>query len=453
MTIKVRIALASAVAALGLAIGMPVAQGADPVKLGTTLTPFGAERAGNKEGTIPAWEGGYVNPKDGLNAAGRRIDPFAADKPLYSITAKNMAQHEGKLSEGIKAMLQKYPDFRLDVYPTRRTAAAPQWVYDNTARNSFLGKLIDGGAGPQPANVYGGIPFPIPSSGIEAIWNHELRWRPPSIQLDRFRGYMVTAEGRPVHVLESNNEEQTAYYLKDGEKQFNGEYWLVRSFNSGPPIRAGEGIAGRLNLDESKSNTWVYLTGQRRVRKLPNSCCDTPTPFSAGVVSFDEVTVFTLRKDRFNWKLVGKQEMYIPYNSNRTLVPAKDSDVVGTHFVNPDHVRWELHRVWVVEATLKEGERHTSPKSRYYLDEDTWSAVLADRWDANGTLWRVPFMLPIVMPEVPAVMGLVWGVYDLNSGSMFVNRLMNESPTQVRVTEPFRDSIFTPDGMVGEGVR
>lgn len=215
MTIKVRIALASAVAALGLAIGMPVAQGADPVKLGTTLTPFGAERAGNKEGTIPAWEGGYVNPKDGLNAAGRRIDPFAADKPLYSITAKNMAQHEGKLSEGIKAMLQKYPDFRLDVYPTRRTAAAPQWVYDNTARNSFLGKLIDGGAGPQPANVYGGIPFPIPSSGIEAIWNHELRWRPPSIQLDRFRGYMVTAEGRPVHVLESNNEEQTAYYLKD----------------------------------------------------------------------------------------------------------------------------------------------------------------------------------------------------------------------------------------------
>lgn len=108
----------------------------------------------------------------------------------------------------------------------------------------------------------------------------------------------------------------------------------------------------------------MYLTGQRRVRKLPNSCCDTPHPTSAGIITFDEMETFATRLERFDWKLVGKKEMYIPYNSNRTLVPTEDSDVLGPKHLNPDTVRWELHRVWVVEAELQPGQRHTSPKSR-----------------------------------------------------------------------------------------
>lgn len=425
----------------------------EAARLKTDLTPFGAEKAGNKEGSIPAWSGGYTTPIPNYKNGDRRPDPFASEKPLYSISAKNMDQYAEKLTEGTKALMKKYSNFRIDVYPTHRTAAAPQWVYDNTFKNATRAKLVDGASGLQPEGAFGGIPFPIPKSGLEAIYNHELRWRPPTMKWDKFRGYMVTADGRQVPVLESSNEQQMPYYAKDGEGKFQGEYWLVRSFNSGPPVRAGEGIVGRANLDETKTGTWVYLTGQRRVRKLPNSCCDTPTPFSAGVVSFDEVNVFTARKDRFDWKLVGKKEMFIPYNSNRTLVPNKDKDVLGEHFLNPDHVRWELHRVWVVEATLKPGQRHTSPKSRYYLDEDTWIAVLADRWDANGQLARMPLSIPIVVPDAPALIDLSWGAYDLISGSMFMNVLMNESPSQIKLTTPFADAIFTPDGMIGEGVR
>ncbi len=448
-----KVTLLGAALAIGQQAGAAVSV-EEAAKLKTELTPFGAERAGSPDGTIPAWEGGYMDAIAGLDSDGRRADPFAKEKPLYSVNAENMDQYADKLSDGVQALMKKYPDFRIDVYPTHRTGAAPEWVYENTFKNATRAKLVEGSEGLRPDGAYGGIPFPIPQSGLEAIWNHELRWRPPVQKWDRFSGLTLTADGRHVQLVEASNEQLMPYYLRDGEEKFKGNFWMVRSMNSGPPIRAGEGIVGRLMLDEGKNATWVYLTGQRRVRKLPNNCCDTPTPFSAGTVSFDEVGVFGSSKDRYDWKLIGKQELIIPYNSNRTLVPTKYSEVLGEHFLNPDHVRWELHRVWVVEATLKEGQRHTSPRSRYYLDEDTWMAVLADRWDANDQLWRMPFSIPITAPEVPVTFDLTWGVYNLLSGSAFINVLMNESPSQVKVlSKPYPETLFTPDGLIGAGLR
>jgi Protein of unknown function (DUF1329) len=199
--------------------------------------------------------------------------------------------------------------------------------------------------------------------------------------------------------------------------------------------------------------SWVYLTGQRRVRKLPNPCCDTPTPFSAGVVTFDEVETYTGRLDRFDWKLVGKREMLIPYNVNMLSVPMKDTEVLSAGHLNPDHVRWELHRVWVVDASLRAGQRHPSPKARYYLDEDTWTAVTAERYDANGALARIPFSLLFNLPEVPAVMNATWGVYDLISGASYISTLFNEKKVQLEVIAPPPEIFFTPEAMAAENAR
>lgn len=444
-----------AVIALSLvAINALAATAEEAATLKSTLTPLGAEKAGNKEGTIPAWTGGLTGPTPGFVNGGRRPDPFAGDKPLYSITAKNMAQYGDKLTEGSKALLQKYPNsFRVDVYPTRRTAAAPQYVYDNTFKNATRTKLVEGAASPVPTDAFAGVPFPLPQSGTEVMLNHLLRWRAPSFALE-FTGYHTTPDGKRVLVLDTQNDNQIPYFEQNGAAgNFKGEYELVRSVNIGPPIRAGEAILARQNIDDSKTTAWVYLTGQRRVRKLPNACCDTPTPFSAGVVMFDEIEGFKGRLDRFDWKLVGKREMIIPYNSNRTLIPVKDFDVVGEHHLNPDHVRWELHRVWVVEATLKNGQRHTSPKSRYYVDEDSWIAVVGDRWDAKGQLSRMTYTIPVAMPDVPAQATAMWGTYDLTSGSMFVSYVQNEKKTQMRIMPRYKDEVFTPDAMAGEGVR
>ena len=445
--------LVASLSILCLASAAHAAVSADEAaQLKTTLTPLGGEKAGNKDGTIPAWTGA---PTEGAGlVGGKRQDPYGHEKPLFSITSKNMAQYAEKLTEGAKALLQKYPNsYRIDVYKTYRTAIAPKSVYDATLKNATNGKLIEGPAGPMPTGVYGGVPFPIPKSATEVMWNHALRWRGESWYWE-FKGYQGTQDGQWVNIGDTANDQTMPYYAPGGNaEKFNGDYWLVRSLTKGPAIRAGEAITGRLNTDESKTATWVYLTGQRRVRKLPNSCCDTPTPFSAGIASFDEVEVFNGRMDRFDWKLIGKKEIYIPYNSNKTAAAAKDTDLLGPHHLNPDYVRWELHRVWVVEATLKQGQRHTSPKSRYYIDEDSWTAVIAERYDASGQLTRVPFTTPVVMSDVPATVGLSWGIYDLIAGSTFVNGLVNERKAAYKTMPAYKDSVFTPEAMSGEGVR
>jgi hypothetical protein len=444
--------VASLLVALGSLEAAVTADEANALK--TTLTPLGAERAGNKDGTIPAWSGGLTTPTPGFKNGGRRPDPFAAEKPLFSVTAKNIAEHAAQLPDGAKLLLQRHPEsFRVDVYPTHRTAAAPQFVYDNTFKNATRVKLNQTTADPFPEGAFGGVPFPIPKSGAEVMWNSRLRWRGESWQV-QFNSYSVTPDGKRVVVTEARNDYQMPYYAVEGSaEKFNGEFSLVRSLNSGPAIRAGEAITGRESIVSDKSQVWVYLTGQRRVRKLPQACCDTPGAFAAGMVSFDEIEGFTGRLDRFDWKIVGKQEMLIPYNSNRTLQPLKDADVVGEKHLNPDHVRWELHRVWVVEATLREGQRHTSPKSRYYIDEDSWILVWGDRWDAKNQLARSQFNIPVAMPDLPAQAAVTWGAYDHVARTLFAALVMNEQKSQFTLQKRYPDTTFTPDAMAGEGVR
>ncbi|MEH6484685.1 MULTISPECIES: DUF1329 domain-containing protein [Pseudomonas] len=426
----------------------------EAAQLGKNLTPMGAEKAGNADGTIPAWDGGYTKVDPAYKQGGKRLDPFAAEKPLFSITAQNMAQYADKLSDGTKAMFAKYPEtYRVDVYPTHRTAAAPQWVYDNVAKNAVNATLVDSSAGRIPQGAYGGVPFPIPKDGTEAIWNHILNWRGTSVSM-HFRHYLMTADGTQVMTTDGKAIQEMPYYYPEGSaEKFEGDYWLFRLLNVGPPIRAGEQIMGRTNLNGDKSQAHVYLAGQRRVRKLPNACCDTPTPATAGVMSFDELSVFQGRIDRFNWKLIGKKEMYVPYNDNKVQTAAKPEDLFAKHHMNPDYVRWELHRVWVVEADLAPGKRHQLPKGRYYLDEDTWQAMLGDRWDANGQLAKTLWALPAVMPDIPAHATLSSGFYDLTSGAWFIQNVYTGLPEQYGVVDRYRKSEFSPAAMAGQGVR
>jgi hypothetical protein len=440
-------------AVLGGALGLHGMAGAasaeEAAQLGKTLTPLGAEKAGNKDGSIPAWDGGLTKPAAGYKSGGRRDqDPYAGEKPLFSITAKNMDQYADKLTDGTKAMLKKHASYRIDVYPTHRTAAAPQWVYDNTAKNAANAKLNEKQF---PVGAYGGIPFPIPKNGAEAMWNHLLNWRGESWSLN-MRAYLITSEGKPVMTVDAGAAQSMPYFYKDANAEAaGGNYWNIRLVNAGPPIRAGEAILGRLNLDAERDASYVYLAGQRRTRKLPNACCDTPTPATAGVMSFDEVGVFGGRLDRFDWKLAGKKEIFIPYNSNKSM-SGKDLDLIGTNHLNPDKVRWELHRVWVVEANLKPGVRHVAPKGKYYLDEDTWTAVLGDRWDAKGQLWKTTWQLPVMMPDLPATTPATFGFYDLLSNTWFANGVMNEKADQYKIMPRYPDATFAPDSL-NSGIR
>lgn len=425
-------------------------------KLKSSLTPLGGERAGNKDGAIPAWTGEGVKVPPGFTTAQRRPDPFAAEKPLYSITAKNMAQYADKLTEGQKALLQKYPAYRMDVYRTHRTAMTPSWVQENTFKNATRAKLVDGTDYQIPAGAYGGTPFPIPKNGLEVIWNHLLRFAGEQTRTINGQTWMVTADGRKVMVVKGEQHNLTPYYNRNGSvENFDNVYWMTRVVNDGPPIRAGEALVGRLNLDDTKTNTWVYLTGQRRVRKLPNPNGDTPLPTSAGLITFDEVGVFGAGPGSYDWKLVGKKEMIVPYNTYKMLQPEDPETLMSGPFLNPDYVRWELHRVWVVEGVLKAGKRHTSPRSVYYVDEDSWLALLGDRWDVNGKLWRTLYGTPITYGEMSMTDIVTFGFYDLVSGAWYAGPFVNAPASAIGITgsSDLKESDFTPDAMVGRQLR
>ena len=139
--------------------------------LQTTLTPLGAERAGNASGTIPEWTGGMATDAAAVDEDGFYGDPFAGEQPQYVVTAANMEQYKDMLTDGQKAMLSRYPEtYKLRVFQTRRSATVPQEVFAAAARNAVNTKLASGGNGLE--NFDTAYPFPIPESGVEVIWNH-----------------------------------------------------------------------------------------------------------------------------------------------------------------------------------------------------------------------------------------------------------------------------------------
>lgn len=419
-------------------------------KLKSELTPFGAEKAGNKDGTIPVWDGGYTKVPAGYQSGQPRPDPFAKEKPLYSITAKNMDQYADKLSDGQKALLKKSDTYRIDVYPTHRSAAAPQWVYDNTFKNATRAKTPNNGGTVEGA--YGGTPFPIPKTGSEVMWNHVLSWRGEAA-LFPFRSYVVGSDGKLVLAGEGVNEMNHPFYFRDGSpEKNNGEFWNLYQYTKAPSFKSGESFAFRDQMDVEKGRqAWQYLVGQRRVRRFPTLGYDTPNPVTSGADMVDHGFVFNGYQDKYQWKLIGKKEMYIPYNMNSFFLQ-KDADTIGPKHLNPDHVRWELHRVWVVEANLAPGKRHAEPKRTYYFDEDTWIAVLSDGWDSQGKLWHTGMNFPWIVYELPGVLAMEFATYDLNKGS-YTAMTFGEMAVHYKAVPRYPESTFTPEAMAARGVR
>jgi hypothetical protein len=447
---KIKPTTAFAVFAFGLATAGQTFAAVPPeeaAKLKSDLTPLGAEKAGNKDGTIPAWTGGYTTVPSGYKSGQKRIDPFAAEKPLMTITSANMAQFASKLDEGQLALLKKFPDYKINVYPTHRTAAAPQWIYDETFKNATRAKLN----GFKVTGAYGGPPFPIPKSGTEVMWNHQLRIAPGSINWP-FRSYVVDSSGSVSVGTGGSNEIQRPYYIKGGspdsvEKSF---YFSVLQSVTEPSVRAGEMVIFQDKLDDTRA-AWQYLVGQRRVRRAPNLCCDTPNFVNSGVDFFDEPFVFFGPMERYDWKIVGKKEMYIPYNMNGFFLKP-EKEVLGKNFANPDHMRWELHRVWEIEGTVRAGERDVRARRKIYVDEDSWVGVIGNTFDAQGSLWHTTVALPILMYEFPAVYMQNMETIDLIKGS-YTLTIHNDQKVHHEIVSPFPASIYTPEGMVNRGVR
>lgn len=442
---------ALAVAFSGAALAAVTADEAK--QLGTTLTPVGAERAGNKDGTIPEWTGGLTSPPSGYKKGDNLTDPFAADKPRLTITPKDVAAHADKLTAGTQELLKRYPTMRVEVYPTRRSMVFPKRIVDNIAKNATGAKSVEDGLGVEGSLP--GAPFPIPKTGNEVMWNHVLRYEGFALQ-GKYDNWNVDSAGVPTLALTSELFAEYPIYnpAKTDAVSSTDVFLRLKLLYQQPARRSGEALMvfDSVNPIVSPRRAWQYLPGQRRVKLAPDIAYDTPNPGSAGLATYDDAFIFNGAQDRFDFKLVGKKEMYIPYNNYRVRATKDPKEIVTAGHLNPALVRWELHRVWVVEATLKPGKRHIYAKRVFYIDEDSWVAVASDQYDARGQLFVSGMSGLILNYTGPAVDANNYTFYNFSVGA-YTSSGLTGAYGIYRYVDPLSPASWSAEALAGSGVR
>jgi hypothetical protein len=449
--------LASALAMTIAGAAQAAVSAEEAAKLGTTLTLLGAEKAGNAAGTIPEFTGGLpVNTSPPGYKAGDSVrpDPFASDTPRLVITGKNMAEHKDMLTKTTQELLSRFPGYRVDVYPTHRSVTLPKPYLDNTVKNATGAKSTEGGLAME--NALPGVPFPIPATGSEVMWNHLLRYQGNTITT-KYDSWNVDSAGSAT--LATTGEGTVEYPLSDPDRinvpaAGNEIYYRIKLALTGPARRAGEAllVQDAVNPLEQPRRAWQYLPGQRRVKLAPDICCDTPNPGSVGASTYDDTFVFSGALDRFDWKLVGKKEMYIPYNTYKLTYEKETGKYVVPNYIEPDLTRWELHRVWVVEATLKPDARHIYHKRTFYVDEDSWVAVASDQYDARDQLFRGSFAFISPSWEVQASNPTTHMIYDLVGGTYNIAGIYGPYGG-LKYIPKLSKAQWSPESLAGAGIR
>ena len=400
----------------------------EAAQLGANLTPLGAEQAGNAAGTIPPWQGGLQQQADAYVEGEGYRDPYASDQPLFTIDNTNAAQYREQLSPGQIAMLQRYPKtWRLPVYPTRRSASYPDKVYQAAKANALSAQLLDNGNG--LANFSLATPFPVPKSALEVLWNHLVRYRGDSVK--RFYAQAVPQQNGSFFV--SSIEDLFLFNPAAGDQsQANGNVlFYFRQSVLAPARLAGTELLVHetVNQVQEPRLAWLYAAGQRRVRRTPNVAYDSPGTASDGMRTTDNFDMFSGAPDKYDWQLLGKREQFVPYNSYKFASKKNRYDeMIQAGHVNPDLLRYELHRVWHVRATLKAGQRHQYKTRDFYFDEDSYQLLVIDHYDNRDNLWRVAESYTINYYDQPLLWTAGDAVYDLTNGRYVMGILSNQEP-------------------------
>ncbi|MEL6479712.1 MAG: DUF1329 domain-containing protein [Pseudomonadota bacterium] len=439
----------AAALALGLAAGGAPAgtSSSDLARLGNDLTPTGGEKAGNADGSIPAWTGGI----SASTSDGRRLkNPFKGDSMILKIDQSNVDQHASRLSAGQVAMIKRYPTYFVPVYQSRRTYALPDAAAALIKKEAGNIELTGGGQGLSGLNL-SPVAFPVPKSGVEALWNHIVRYRASGFE----RTYMqAPVQSNGAYTLQRLRD--TTIFRPTLTKSSGNENMLLKFMQEilAPARLEGNVLLVHDYIDQVKDPraAWVYNAGQRRVRRAPNIAYDGPGTAAEGMRTTDDFDMFNGSPDKYNWDLKGKREMFVPANNFALADPGLSySNLLGEKHINQEHTRYELRRVWVVEGTLKSGERHIYGKRTYYLDEDSWFIVLGDLYDSRGELWRVREAFNGIESNSKVLLPLGEPVYDLQAGRYLALSFLSEENPQFSFDVDLDDGDFTPSALRRRG--
>ncbi len=428
----------------------------EAARLGTSLTPMGSEKAGNADGSIPAWTGGIPKNAGAVDSKGFLADPFASEKPLFVITAATVDTYKDKLSDGQVAMFKRYPEtYKIPVYPSHRTVNLPPDIYESIKRSALNVHAINDGNGLENFTGNRYYAFPIPKSGVEVLWNHITRYHGGNLRRIITQATPQTNGSYTSIRFEEEVAVPQAIADIDPAKAANVLSFFKQSVTA-PARLAGNVLLVHETLDQVKEPrlAWIYNAGQRRVRRAPQVSYDGPGTASDGLRTTDNFDMFSGAPDRYDWKLVGKKEMYIPYNSYKLDSPRlKYDDIIKAGHINQDLTRYELHRVWEVVGTVKPSERHIYAKRHMYIDEDSWQVALVDHYDGRGQLWRIAegHAQFYYDHQVPAY--TVETLYDIIAGRYLALGMKNEEKSSFVFGFAAKAADYTPAALRAEGVR
>ncbi|NMT64735.1 DUF1329 domain-containing protein [Marinobacter orientalis] len=393
-------------------------------RLGNELTPVGAERKGNVSGSIPEWTGGLGSPPAGWEPGQVEINPFPRDDPLFVITADNVDLYRNKLTDGHIRMLEQYgPEFVMPVYTTRRTAAFPDDVYDKSRENALSAQLLSNGNGVRDAVMTS--PFPIPENGLQVIWNHILRYRGEELS---FRSSSATPQVNGSYNQVVNQYDYFFAYSRRGADltDIDNKIFYLKTDTIAPSSLAGTITLVHETLDQIRSPrlAWRYDAGSRRLRRSPNLAYETDLPNASSLRSVDQKDMYNGAPNQYDWELKGKQEMFVPYNAYRLHDESvRPDDVIRPRHINQQLARYELHRVWVVEAKLRTGISHIYPRRVFYVDEDSWQILASEEYDSEGELWRLSEAHNISYYSEPVFWTTMEMTYDLKAQRYYIDGL------------------------------
>ena len=422
-------------------------------QLGSRLTPMGAERAGNADGSIPAWTP-MARTAGTVDGKGFLSDPFADESPLFTITAQNVEQYRARLAPGQYAMFKRYPNsFKMPVYPPHRGANVPDDVFSAIRANATRTRLVGDGNGLEDFQT--ATAFPIPKTGTEVIWNHITRYRGGSVTR---RVTQATPQANGSYSLVYFQDQ---FVFRDKMKDFDPKHpgnvlFYFKQDVTAPARLAGTVLLVHETLDQvaEPRQAWIYNAGQRRVRRAPQVAYDGPGTAADGLRTSDNLDMFNGAPDRYDWKLEGKQEMFTAQNSHRLDSPnLKYADIIKAGHINQDLARYELRRVWHVVATLKPGQRHIYAKRDFYFDEDTWQAAVIDHYDGRGQLWRVAEAHAQNYYDKQVPWTALEALYDLQSGRYLALGMKNEERQAYDFGFTATTADFTPAALRQDGVR
>lgn len=430
---------------LGLATCLPAlakVPADEAAQLRGPLTPLGAERAGNAKGSIPTWLGGITAPPPCHAAGARYCDPHADDRPHTTISADNIEEWREQLPAAqIEMLLRHRPTYRLHVYPSRRSFANPPAIYEAAIRNAQTATLSANGLRLRDASV--AVPFPIAKEGLEAIWNHRLRYRGPAYQ--RWISQASVLSSGEASLTRLREDADFPYARGEMEPEDVAQRWLQVVLQPERLIGYFTLIRDSLDAEAAPTMAWRRAPELRAVRPERSFGFDGPGMLGDDLRFDDQQDAFFGSPERYTWRIVARREMVVPYNSYRLHGGRRQlREILRPGHLDPSLVRHELHRVWVVEATLKPKAIHRHKRRTFYIDEDSWQVLVTDLYDRNDRLWRAQEIHTLMAYDRAVLMPAVEAFYDLESGRYLVQGIDEDDPE--RVEAAFDDDRFTPGG-------